>query len=171
MVTREDVENKMKSNFDSVRALVSNLRNLKAAINSSNACTVIEVAGVNYTIANAIARLRALDDEKSVLGSISYQYKQVVEGVRKTNEKVLNPDNEADYLSKILGPDSKKNIDLYNSLRDQYRISNTMYVIDPNNLEEQLPKWQKDIEDFEANVHNALVASNISTTIDVEFED
>lgn len=167
-----DATELMRSAFVSLQHLISNLSNLKIAINASNAKTKITVAGKEYTVADAIARYRSLDTEKGFYNACANQYSNVTKSIEQINARVNDPDNVADYVNKILGSDSaKRNESLYNSIVDDYKQKNLVHIIDPNDLTHTLESWNDDLTSFEAEIHTALVTSNVQTTITVEFED
>ena len=168
---REDIENKLKSNFDSMKHLISNLRELKCAINMSNATTKIIVAGKEYTVADAIARYNSISTERYFLSKCIAQYTTVTSQIEDTNKVVSEPERIAAHVGEILGSESKKNESIYNAVVEDYKKNNILYMIDPNNLEEVLIKWKEELDQFEADIHTALITSNIQTQITVEFED
>lgn len=162
----------MKSSFDSLKHLINNLTKLKIAINKSNAITTITVAGKEYTVADAIARYRALDIEKGFYNTCVNQYNNVIQNVQKTNDNVNDKDNISRYMSNMLVSESaKKNEQLYNTMLEDYKKNNLVHIVDPNNLKDALDPWANELNSFESEIHTALVTSNINTTIEVEFED
>ena len=171
-VDRDEFEERMEANYTSVKHLISNLARLKVAINASNATTKITVAGKEYTVADAIARFRSLDTEKGFFSTCASQYNNAVKHVQETNDTVNDPQQIADYVSKSLQSESaKKNEALYKQVVEDYKKNNIVYLVDPNNLGDELGGWQDELIAFEAEIHTALVTSNVSTRITVEFED
>ena len=162
----------MKGAFVSTKQLISNLTQLKVAINYSNATTKITVAGKEYTVADAIARYRSLDSEKGFYMACATQYANAVHAVKETNERVNDPENISRYMANVFGSESnKKSETLYNSVLEDYKKNNIVYLIDPNNLGDELGNWSDELNSFESEIHTALVTSNVKTTITVEFED
>lgn len=170
-VEREKIEDLLKAQFISVKHLYENLKALKIAINKSNATTLVKIAGEEYTVADAIARTHFVKEERELLNILQKQYISAKNKVDANNERVLDPDNISDYISKIVGSESKKNSDLIDQLTESYKNSNTMTLIDPNNLHDEIEKMAKELDDFDAEVHTALTVSNINTIIEVEYLD
>ena len=168
---RSDYESKLQSNFDMVDSLISNLRAIKSAINASNAVTKITIAGKEYTCADAIARLRSLDTEKGFYVAIKNQIDKCQKEIETRNSRVLDPDNVSEYIGRILGSETKKTDSLYGEILERYKKDNLLYLVDPKHLSEKIESRITEVAEFEAQVHNALVASNITTTIEVELED
>ena len=171
-IEKETFIQQMKANLTSVKHLISNLTKLKVAINASNAVTKITIAGKEYTVADAIARYRALDSEKGFYSQCASQYNAVLSHINSTNEKVNDPDRVSAYMSTMLTSDTaKKNETLYNSILEDYKKNNIVYLLDPNNLQTELVDWADELATFESEIHTALVTSNVNTTITVEFDD
>lgn len=170
-VEREEVENILKSQFDSKVHLLKNLSALKIAINKSNASTIVVISGKEYTVADAIARMNFMDNERKFYNRAMRQYNTCKNNVDATNKKVLDPDNIAVYLSRINGDQTKVRPEVIEALKESYKEENMLHIIDPNNINDVVSKMIDDLDQFEAEVHTKLTTSNINTEIEVEFED
>lgn len=170
-VEREEVENILKSQFDSKVHLLKNLSALKIAINKSNASTIVVISGKEYTVADAIARMNFMDNERKFYNRAMRQYNTCKNNVDATNKKVLDPDNIAAYLSRINGDQTKVRPEVIEALKESYKEENMLHIIDPNNINDVVSKMIDDLDQFEAEVHTKLTTSNINTEIEVEFED
>lgn len=170
-VEREEVENILKSQFDSKVHLLKNLSALKIAINKSNASTIVVISGKEYTVADAIARMNFMDNERKFYNRAMRQYNTCKNNVDVTNKKVLDPDNIAAYLSRINGDQTKVRPEVIEALKESYKEENMLHIIDPNNINDVVSKMIDDLDQFEAEVHTKLTTSNINTEIEVEFED
>lgn len=163
---------KMKSEFESIKHLISNLSKLKVAINHSNSLTTIDISGKIYTVADAIARHRNISTEMSFYNECATQYADTLLNIKNINLRINDPENVSNYVNKVLGSDTaKRNEDLYKTIVEDYKKKNLVHIVDPNGFSEILDHWKEEIETFESEIHNALVASNVKTTISVEFED
>lgn len=167
----EEFDNMAKGNLKSVTSLISNLEAIKVAINSSNATTLIIIAGKQYTCADAIAKLHQLASIKKIWNSILLEYDRTEGKLIDHNEMVKNPENISTYLEKVIGASTKSNATLVDQLTDDYMNKNLFVMQDPNNIKAFVEAKIAELEDFEAEVHTALTTSNISTTISVEYED
>lgn len=170
-VEREEVENILKSQFDSKVHLLKNLSALKIAINKSNASTIVVISGKEYTVADAIARMNFMDNERKFYNRAMRQYNTCKNNVDAINKKVLDPDNIAAYLSRINGDQTKVRPEVIEALKESYKEENMLHIIDPNNINDVVSKMIDDLDQFEAEVHTKLTTSNINTEIEVEFED
>lgn len=172
-VDREDAINIMRANFDSTRHLISNLRALKSAINASNAITKVMIAGKEYAVADAIAKLQSIKYDKKLLERCESQLLAAKKEIENHNATIQNPDNVSMYVNRVLGSSesAKKNETLYNTIVEDYMKKNLVYLIDPNNLQNRLDLYNDDVAQFEEQVHTALLKSNLETIIEVEYED
>lgn len=170
-VERDKIEGMLKSQYTSVKHLISNLSALKVAINKSNAETKVIIGGKEYTVADAIARINFLDVERSFANRALRQYTEAVNKVELLNNQKLDSEAISAYINTVLSAESKKNSELINQLTEDYKRENTQHLIDPNNLKEEATKMIEDLDTFEAEAHTALTVSNINTTIEVELED
>ena len=59
----------------------------------------------------------------------------------------------------------------YGEILERYKKDNLLYLVDPKHLSDKIEGLITEIAEFEAQVHNALVASNITTVIEVELDD
>lgn len=161
----------MQSAFNKNNALIKNLASIKAALEQHNATCKITVAGVEYTKAEAIARHRAIGVEQTFYSVCRDQLTKATNAVESTNNDVLKPEKVADYVAKTLGTESKRNEQLIESQKESYIKDNTVVLVDPNKLTEKIDDMYNNLVNFEAEIHNALVASNVREMIVVEFED
>ena len=98
-----------KAALQSVQDLIRNRNILKAAIVESNARTMLEVAGLKMTVAEAIERKTSIDYDKELLLAMKSQYATATATVRKENDKV---DKKVDELiSTLIGKDTAKKLD------------------------------------------------------------
>ena len=127
----EEFDNMVKGNLKSVTSLISNLEAIKVAINSSNATTLVTVAGKQYTCADAIAKLHQLSDTKRIWNTILLEYNKAESKVAEHNERVKDPDNISTYLEKVIGASTKSNATLVDQLTDDYMNKNLFVMQDP----------------------------------------
>ena len=176
----EDAENlskKLMGNYDSVRATMRNFYALNAAIGQSNATTKIEIGGTTYTVSEAIARQKLIDNEISYLKSIKAQINSGADTVERSNLKDLAPEkiNEwVDIRIKNLYPNgidssSEEYTKFFESAKAEYVKFHTMKLVDPYNLKDKIDKLLEEAETFKAEYNEKLNVSNITTTITVDL--
>ena len=167
--TREDVaEFKVRATsvLDSVDGLLKRQRDLKHAIMRSNATTMIEVAGVTYSVMTAIDRKRTIENEKLVLKKMkselsSAEYK--VENENAHMESYIQRQTNA-----MAGGDlSGKKDDYIIAFEKSYREQNAWDLVDPLNVRNLIEQREQEITMFELEIDTALTVSNAITKIEI----
>ncbi len=168
-INREDFNERAKASYQSDIDLIKNRNTLKSAIVYSNAITMIKVADKEMTRAEAIERKKSICYEKVLLKEMKQQYALAVDTVNKENKKV---DEKVDNLIlTLVGKDSDKKLSPADqeAIEKPYRETNEFEIIDPINLLEKIEKLESEIDKFESNVDSALVLSNATTFIELDF--
>lgn len=158
-----------KAALQSVQALIRNRNILKAAIVESNARTMLEVAGLKMTVAEAIERKTSIDYDKELLLAMKSQYAAATATVRKENDKV---DKKVDELiSTLIGKDTAKKLDEVdqNAVEAPYRAKNEFELVDPLGLLDVITAMETEIDEFESTVDGRLTLSNATTFIELDF--
>jgi len=165
--TLNDVTAKIQSCYDSRIKLLDNLAILKCAIANANSKTIVCINGRNYTITEAITKKNMLTVMRRSYTSILNIVNRALYDIDTHNMKVLNPDNEADYLNKIVG-NMQKNVGAeYETLKDLYRKNNEWALYDPLNLAKVIPEKLEELDAFEQEVNFKLNQANVQTLIEV----
>lgn len=163
----EEFEKDCKSKLESVQALIKRRNNIKQAIVNSNAVTMVEIGGIEYTVASAIERKDSIDYEKSLLRVLKTQYNEIISNVNRRNERV-EEQLEAKIEAMVGGENVSKNIDMVQTFAKSYREDNSWEVIDPLNLKAEIEKLEEYIVRFETEVDYTLSTSNAITMIEIE---
>jgi hypothetical protein len=164
--TREEYIAEVKSNYESIVAMIERKKILKAAIVGSNAITKLMIGMIEYTVANAIERKSSINLDRQLLQQLEGQYKNMNAQVNRNNELVEQ--NLNNLLASSVSSDKKDAGDM-NGFAEAYRQTNSFEIINPLKLQVKIEKLRKEIEDFETEVDAALTESNVLTKI--EFED
>ena len=153
--------------MDSVDALLKRQRQLKQAIMTSNAQTMIEVAGVTYSVMTAIDRKRTIEVEKMVLDNMKHELRKAEVKVSRENDNV-----EAYIQRQVLamagGDLSNKKDEFIVSFEKTYRDKNGWDLVDPLGLRNLIEKREQEILEFELEIDTALTVSNAITKIVIE---
>lgn len=165
-----DIREVIVAGYQSTVAILNNYITLKAAINEANAITKVEIAGKEYTIANAIARQRGLDQEEAMYSRMIANINAINSEVENINSRYLSPDAISRYISSVLG-DSKKSDELIRQVTEDYKKEHEVEVYDPLNTEELATKKLEEIAQFREEIHYKLTQVNCTTEITVELED
>lgn len=169
IVSREDFITRAKASYQSVTDLITNRNALKSAIVKSNAETMIIVNGKTMTRAEGIERKNSIEYEDMFLVAMKEQYAAITDVVNRENKKV---DAKVDELiATLVGKDSTKHLSKEDqeAVEKPYRNKNEYEFVDPINLYEKIQQLEADIDGFKSNIDTALVISNATTTIEVDF--
>lgn len=159
----EDFEKKAKEDFQSAMDLYDNIVNLKCAIAESNNTTVINIAGQEMTVQKAIILKQYIEQKSRLLRKM----KTEMNSARSSYEDALE-ENEQRIERMLSGNDDKSQKSSVRKETEEY-ISSTRAVelIDPCNLQEQIPKFEENYSDFVGNIDYALSESNSITKIEI----
>lgn len=166
----EVLKNSIQPGYQKSIALLKNLIALKAVINEANAKTTIEIDGKTYTIANAMVILRNQDKLSDMYRRMVMNYQQVSDEVARLNERSQDNDAINSYLEKSLG-DGKRDPEMVKKLTQDYIARNTYSIYDPLDTMTTAQKELEHLEKFSNEVHYKLTQVNVSTEIEVEFDD
>lgn len=169
VVTRDEFNNRAKASYQSVVDLIANRNALKSAIVKSNATTEVKIGNKTMTVAEAIERKNSIDYDRGLLLELENQYNDATSTVISNNKRV---DAKVDELiNTLVGKDSSKKL----SKEDQeaverpYRDKNEYELVDPIGIYNKIVALENDIDEFESNVDTALVLSNATTFVELDF--
>lgn len=168
--TRESIvefENRAKGVLDSVDGLLKRQQELKHAIMTSNATTMIEVAGKTYSVMTAIDRKRTIEKEKLVVKYMRDALIRAEYKVSQENEKMES------YIQRqtnaMAGGDlSSKKDDYIIAFEKSYREQNSWDLVDPLKIRDLIEQREQEISMFELEIDTALTVSNAITKIEIE---
>lgn len=168
--TRESIvefENRAKGVLDSVDGLLRRQQELKHAIMTSNATTMIEVAGKTYSVMTAIDRKRTIEKEKLI---VKYMRDALIRAEYKVNQE---NDKMESYIQRqtnaMAGGDlSSKKDDYIIAFEKSYREQNSWDLVDPLKIRDLIEQREQEISMFELEIDTALTVSNAITKIEIE---
>lgn len=163
--TVNDFENKAKENIQSIQDLMNRRKQIKTAIVESNAKTIVEVAGVKMTVADAIERKNFIEIEKTLLRKMNSDYGQAEIKVEQQNE--LAQDRLDTQLNNMISKDGKTDLTAVEGYKKLFWESEETKLIDPVNVNVIASKMAQDIETFEDDVDVALSEINARTFISI----
>ena len=168
--TREPVADfavRAKAIMDSADALLKRQQQLKHAIMTSNAQTMVEVAGVTYSVMTAIDRKRTIESEKQVLACMKQALRNAETKVLRENDKVEDY-IQRQVLAMASGDLANKYDEFITSFEKSYRDKHGWDLVDPLGLRDLIEKREQEILDFELEIDTALTVSNAITKIVIE---
>lgn len=162
----EKYKEEMKSNLQSLRALMRNRQTLKSAIAKSNETTTVSIGGETMTVLDAIERKNFMNMRMSVVNTLKSQFNRADREVRSYEDNLqTNLENYIKNTTKELN-----NKDLIDSLTESYKNLNEVVLIDPNNLRNVIEEMTKEDDRFNTEVDYVLSESNSNTFIEVNLE-
>lgn len=162
----EKYKEEMKSNLQSLQALMRNRQVLKSAIAKSNEETFVTIGGIQMTVLDAIERKNFMNMRISVVNTLKAQFNRADREVRMYEDNFqTNLENYIKNTTKELN-----NKDIIDSLTESYKNLNEVILLDPNNLRAAIEEMEKKNDSFNTEVDYVLSESNSNTFIEVDLE-
>ena len=165
-----DFEKAVRGTYDKVTDFLKRQEAIKRAVTLSNAKTVVNISGKDYTVAEAIwMKNHGIELKAFLINVMDKQYKQAQAEVNRQNGDDL--EKRADqYVTAIYGQkEGKTNYTDIEKVRKDFLEANSYEIIDPINVPEKLEALRKEIDSFMAEVDSALSVSNALTEITIEY--
>ena len=159
----QEVEQLVTASFQSVKDLIAQRNTIKAAIIRSNSDTVVSIAGVQMTVAEAIERKSSIRLEAALLQTMKAQL-----GAATTKVEQLNRQMEADLqqlMVAAVGKDRVVTEGELSAIRDPFITQKQATLIDPLDLAKQIALLDATIVGFTSEVDFVLSESNAITKI------
>jgi len=151
------------ASYQSYKDLLTRYNSIKAAIVFSNATTTVSIAGIEYTVADAVERKKTIEMEKEMLKTMKHQFEMTK---MEYDRHVASENTRVERLIQTeLGKESKTNVEVITQLSETFLAQNKAEIVDPLNLAKEIATLNKAIEDFETKVDWVLSESNGKTTI------
>lgn len=148
---------------------IANRNKLKSLIVQSNATTMISVNGESMTVAECIERKNSIEYQVNLLNVLKQQYTKETSTVEKNNTKVDTKIDE--LLVTLVGKDTDKKLTKEDTeaIERPYREKNEFELVDPIHVVDKIDELDSYISGFLSNCDTALVLSNATTFIEVDF--
>jgi len=156
-----------KAAFQSVQALIKRRTHIKNAIIAKNAQVIVEIAGVEMSLAEAINHKNYIKADKELYKTLVNQYNQLM-CLLDSSESQYRQKLDA-HVENIVGKDQKEKMKANEEIIKFFKEQNEPHFHDPIGLKDTIEKMAQEIEDFEAKVDFVLTRANI--TNDIEFID
>ena len=166
----EKAKDQMKSDYNSIKDLISRRDAMKRAVVLSNAKTEVEIGGHMYTVAEAIEmKNHGIDNKKSLLNAMKRQYERAVAEVNQRNGDELERKTQA-FVENMYGQKDKVQSEEMERTRKEYIENNTYSLIDPVQIKKSIDELTKVIDTFIADVDACLSVSNAITNVEFSYE-
>lgn len=147
--------------------LINRRNAIKRAVSLSNAVAKINVGGVEYTVAEAIAMKHGgMDNFEYLLERITTQYGQATTACRIGNDGIV--ENATRALKEISG-NGEFNADEARKFIDDFVKNQQLEVISGIDCVAIMEELEEKISTFESKVDSALSISNATTIISFEY--
>lgn len=157
----------IKSKYQSVKDLITRRNLIKSKIVESNARTIVEINGRQYTVAEAIERKSSIAYEKDLLRLMKLKLNTTEANIAKANDKLES--TIENMINNMLSGDNKNKdmVDNANRMAESYREQNKTVIIDPIGIVKEIEDMDKDILLFESEIDMTLSECNATTKVDI----
>ena len=171
----DNIPSLIQSNFQKHQALFKNLAAIRVAIFKANNETKVTIAGVEYTLATALARYQNIAHEREFVRLVLNDYRSLLNRINSENRKITDRDRVlAEVLQTIKkdGSEEISNVNI-NELVEEQINKLTIHLIDTNNIVEKnwIENTMDEIDEFENRFHSAINKVNHETEIEFETVD
>lgn len=156
------------SAYQSICDLIARRRAIKNALSLSNAATKVVIAGLEYTVAEAIEMKKSgMELKKNLLNTLEAQLNQAKRMVEKANRELM--DKADQYVTGLFGSKEKATGSEATTVREAYIAANTTDVVALKAIEAKMEALSEEITAFETEVDSKLSISNALTTITITY--
>lgn len=169
-VTVDEYTKILQGGYDKATDLINRRKAIKKAVVLSNAVTKVEVAGTEYTVAEAIEmKNHGIDFDTMLMAAMQKHYNAAQIQIKQENGKEL--EERADkYVTAIYGQkEGKTNTADIEKVKADFLAANQYELVDPLHVLDKIEDLEKNINDFTAVVDSALSVSNALTEITIEY--
>lgn len=154
-----------KAAYQSLQDLMNRYSNIKYAIIRSNATTTVQISGVTYTVAEAIAKKESVRQQKELLARLKRFRTNVKNEVEQHNYRLQGKLD--DLLKTSFSQNKKADETDVKAMTEAYLKNNRIETSDPLGLEERVRELEGDVTQFETEVDFVLSESNALTKLDL----
>lgn len=160
----------MQGGYDRATDLINRRKAIKRAVVISNAIAKVSVAGVEYTVAEAIEmKNHGVEFDVQLMNAMQKHYNMAQIQIKQENGKELEQRSEQ-YVTAIYGQkEGKTNTADIEKVKNDFLTANQYELVDPLHVLDKIEDLEKKINDFMAEVDSALSVSNALTEITIEY--
>jgi len=165
---KEFVKN-MKAKHQSAEDLIKRRDALKRAVVLSNATTKVNIAGAEFTVAEAIEmKNTGISYKEGLLLGMREQYDDAINHCARENE--ILPRKADEYIMGMYqSKDITKMSDDMQKARNEYIAQNTYELVESIKILDEIEKLGEEIANFTSEVDSVLSVSNALTTISFSY--
>lgn len=159
----EEFNKNTKADFQSLEDLIERRNKIKNAIMLSNSITMVDIGTNKVSVAQAIEYKKTIQYKTELLNIMKKQKQNITVEFENHKHKVQNKIDE--NIKIICGRDSKPDETTLKTVSIGIEKSDPVEIYDPLKLDNIIKDYEKDIEDFTANIDYVLSESNALTKI------
>ena len=165
-----DFAAEMKSDYQSVTDLIKRREAIKRAVVNSNAVTKVVIGSEEYTVAEAIdMKGVGMEILRDLLRRLASDYRMAKSSADSANGSDLEARADAHIQNMFGKTDIKGATEDVKRAREEFIKAQTVELVDPIRIADEIATLEKRINDFTVNVDAALSVSNALTKITVEY--
>lgn len=158
----------MRSEYQQLCDWMKRLCVLKTAVQQSNAVTKVIIQGVEYTVAEAIAKKNYdMEHKKTILRSMVHQFNTAQ--IRIENNNATLEQRANDRLKAIYGNVTSTNAADAEATKKAFIENETAVLVDPMNIDKLIKELKDEIDAFESEVDAVLSESNAVTMLKITY--
>ncbi|ONI38676.1 hypothetical protein AN639_07285 [Candidatus Epulonipiscium fishelsonii] len=162
---KKEFEERAKSTYDSIKDLIIRRDKIKRVIVLSNAMTKVMISGTEYTVAEAIEKKESIEFTKSLLDKLKSQKRVITNAF--TSEMENMEYNLEEQIKIISGNAKEQNVEYIKAFSEGYKKRNGYEIVDPLEIDKEIEKLEKYVDDFESEVDAVLSEINATTFIEI----
>ncbi len=166
---KAEFESNAKAKYQSVIDLIERKNKIKSAIVAANGVTMVEIAGVKMTIADAISFKSVIVFKKNLIEILLRKHNAAKSKFMLENEKIndIALDNAKIMLGKEGDFSVRPTDDDVKNIIEPFIKRNEFHLVDPLKVEKLVEKMQEEVSNFETEVDAVLSEVNAVTMIEL----
>lgn len=166
----EKYNEEVKSEYQSANDLIARRDAIKRAVVLSNATTRITVGGREYTVAEAIEmKNNGIPILNKLLKKLDTDSRRARRDADVNNGEALETRADEYVKSLYASADMKNLSEDIKRVRSEFITSQAVEIVDPININGEMEKLEKRINEFTVGIDSALSVSNALTEISVDY--
>ena len=160
----------VKAQYQKAMDLIRRRDAIKRAVVNSNAVTKVLIAGVEYTVAEAIDKKNHGTQFLSMMARrLAHDHAQAKMVADRENGTRLEDRADVFVKSLIGNTDTKGMTEEIKARREDFIVAQTLDILDPIGAVKEIERLEEEVTAFLTNVDAALSVSNAITEITVEY--
>lgn len=163
--TSEEFSKDVKDDYQQINDLISERNKIKSNLVKSNALTMVTIAGIEMSVAQAIERKSSIAFERNLLTMLKQTFAKT--STQVDNFNIQNQVRLDKLLESTFSKDSTKvKSEEFEAVSKPFLERNQATILDPIDVRKSIEKNEKLITSFEEDVDVALSESNATTYIE-----